>query len=289
MNNDHTPLYEIRNIPGDGPLPLIVHSAGWIDCGDAVVRVIETIRQQSEFEVIAEFDTNQLIDHRSHRPELTLTDGLNGDLKWPSIELVAGKSANGQRFMLLDGPEPDYNWRPFVNAVADLATRIGCTRIYSIGAYPAPVPHTRNIAVSHTASSPELLKNRKVSKGALTFPVGASLALADSLIQRGVEWLGYWSQVPYYTSNHQWPQSSLALLEALETDSGINFDLIALYNAAHDATSTLDTVVSEHDILPQILPQLEHRYDEMLELESTFDTGDNFEAALRQLLDEDNT
>lgn len=289
MDTDNTPLYEIIRTPPVEGLPLILHSIGWIDCGDTVGRVVETIRLQSELEVLARFDVNRLVDHRSRRPELTLTDGSSTDLQWPEIELLSGVTPDGQGFMLLDGPEPDYNWRPFIADLAALVEHFGCSRIYTIGAYPAPVPHTRDVEVSHTASSPELVADRKVSKGSLTFPVGASVAIAHSLAAEGFEWLGYWSQVPYYAASQSWPQASLSLLAALERDAGLTFNLEALSNAAKEAAFALDAVVAEHEFLPQILPQLEHRYDEMAELESTIESADDFEAALRQLLDEDNT
>lgn len=287
MEKSDTPLYEIIGPTGGGPMPLIVHSLGWVDCGDAIARIIETIRFQGQLETIARFDTNQLVDHRSHRPTLNLVDGLRGKLEWPSIELAIGTDRDNKPFMLLDGPEPDYNWRPYVDAVAHIANEVGISALYSIGAYPTPAAHTRPIVLTHSASSNEMLGNRHVTKGAITVPVGVSVAIADALAPFGIEWLGYWAQMPYYLSGNQWPQASVALLEALCADTGLIFDLAQLKASIPEARAALEAIVTDNGLLSQVIPQLEQRHDEMLAFEEGIDTGTDFETALEAFLNEE--
>ena len=82
---------------------------------------------------------------RARRPIMHLVNGLITNLAWPSIELLAGTDAHGHDLLLLVGAEPDFEWRAFSEAVLDLALEFGCRMVVGLGAYPAPVPHTRDV------------------------------------------------------------------------------------------------------------------------------------------------
>ena len=73
-----------------------------------------------------------------------LVDGVNTGLTWPSIELRAASDADGNDMLLLVGAEPDHRWRAFSRAAVDLAMEFGARMVVGLGAYPAPVPHTRH-------------------------------------------------------------------------------------------------------------------------------------------------
>ena len=105
---------------------------------------------------VATFDADDLLDHRARRPVMHLVDGVNTGLTWPAIELRARHRPRRQRRARCSlGAEPDHAWRAFTDAVVDLALDSDVRLVVGLGAYPAPVPHTRpDAAVGHRGAPP---------------------------------------------------------------------------------------------------------------------------------------
>ncbi len=130
-------LYQQVGPSVEGPMPLLVLTDGWLEASDTLARVRDAIVHQSDLTTIAEFDTDQLLDQRARRPMLTVVDGVTQNVEWPELELALGTDQDDKPFLLLHGPEPDFAWRPFGKAVANIAGAIGVTTTFSMGAYPA--------------------------------------------------------------------------------------------------------------------------------------------------------
>src|SRR4029453_11027347 len=92
---------------------------------------------------VASFDADPHLDHRARRPAMLLQDGVLASLTWPAIELRAASDAAGNDLLLLVGAEPDHQWRAFTRAIVELALELDTRMVVGLGAYPAPVPHTR--------------------------------------------------------------------------------------------------------------------------------------------------
>src|SRR5205823_13609122 len=95
----------------------------------------------------------------------------------PQIELRAGRDGEGHDILVLVGPEPDHSWRAFARAVGELAQQLGVRLFVAMGAFPAPVPHTRSSNLVATATSAELAAQVGVVKGSLDVPGGIVVAL----------------------------------------------------------------------------------------------------------------
>src|ERR671927_827434 len=136
-------LYELHAHGGLESPVLLLATESWTDAGlgaqAAIAQVLETIPT----EVLATFDSDSLIDFRSRRPIVRISDGVVDGLSWPEIQLLAGQDSAGRRLLVLVGPEPDMAWHAFVRAVVDLATELQVRLVAGLGAYAAPVPHTR--------------------------------------------------------------------------------------------------------------------------------------------------
>lgn len=283
-------LYESVGASVEGPMPLVVLTDGWIEASDTMARVRETIRRQADLEPIALFDTDQLLDQRARRPTMTIVDGIMDHVSWPRLELAVGTDRNDNPFMLLHGPEPDFRWRPFAKAVATVAAGVGITTMYTLGAYPAPMPHTRPVRISCTSTRAELLTGRQYTTGAIEVPIGVFAAVSEDLANSGTETIGLWSQVPYYVSTHAWPQASSELLDHLRQVSGLEFDLSALEVQIDEARQRIDEVIEATPELSDVVLSLELRYDELARLDDTHEseadlpTGDQLEEEVQQYL-----
>jgi len=278
-------LYQQVGPSVEGPMPLLILTDGWLEASETLTRARECIMLDADLTTIAQFDTDQLLDQRARRPMLTVVDGVTQCVQWPELELALGTDQNDQPFLLLHGPEPDFAWRQFGKAVANIVGSIGVTTTYSMGAYPAPMPHTRPIRISSTASSAEMLVNRDHTTGLIHVPVGVQVAVTEELERFGVPSHGLYAQVPYYLATQEWPQAALGLLDAFHELTGLSFDTSGLQAQVDEAVAAVDVLLEESPSMDEVVARLENRYDELQRLEDEpLPSGDQLEEELQQYL-----
>lgn len=282
-------LYQQVGPSVEGPMPLLILTEGWLEASDTLARVRDAIVHQSDLTTIARFDTDQLLDQRARRPTLTVVDGVTQGVEWPELELALGTDQDDNPFLLLHGPEPDFAWRQFGKAVANIVCGIGVTTAFSMGAYPAPTPHTRPMRISSTASDRSLLEGRRHTTGLITVPAGVHVAITDELRRFGVPSHGLYAQVPYYLSSHDWPQAALAMLETFCELAERRLSTDRLECRLSDAAAAVDALFEESPSLADVVTRLEQRYDELQKLEDEpLPTGDELEQELQQFLRDQN-
>jgi predicted ATP-grasp superfamily ATP-dependent carboligase len=257
-------LYEFHQDPGlDGPA-LLLSLEGWIDAGAGAATAAATILPATPVPV-ATFDSDTLLDHRARRPVLHIVDGVTTGLTWPAIELVAFADLEGRDVLFLSGPEPDHNWPTFAATVVALADELGVTEVYGLGAYPAPVPHTRPVQLASTASSAELARKVGFIRGTLDVPAGVAAAIEREAAETGLPALGLWAQVPHYAAAMPYPAASLRLLEGLFDVAGLRFDTADLDRQAKATSSRLDALIADSDEHRELVHQLELHVDQPAE------------------------
>ena len=262
---------------------LVCGLESWIDAGFAAARARSTLTEAAALEPVARFDADALVDHQARRPTMHLADGVNTRLTWPVIELSAGTDRQGTRFLFLSGAEPDHRWQRFSGEVVDLVRHAGVELVTALGAYPAPVPHTRPVKVVSTATTRELADRVGYMPGELDVPAGINAAIERACADAGVPAVGLWAQVPHYVANFPYPASAVALLEALERLTGLGTDRAALEGAAADARKRLDELVAANPEHTQMVRQLETVYDDQSS-NLTIPSGDELAAELERFL-----
>src|SRR5918997_1471694 len=85
----------------------------------------------------------------------------------PALEALRGRGA-----VLLSGPEPNFRWRSFCDAVAETARDLGAEMVVTMGALLADVPHSRPVSVSANSQDPVLVENLKLSASRYEGPTG---------------------------------------------------------------------------------------------------------------------
>lgn len=254
-------LFELVESPELEAPVLVVALEGWIDAGYGAATAFSTIRDATEMSTVARFDTDALLDHRARRPTMHLQDGVNTGLTWPFVELRTCVDLNGNDVLFLVGSEPDHAWRAFSKAVVDLALEFGVRLVSSLGAYPAPVPHTRDARVVSTATTADLANHIGFVPGRIDVPAGVSAAIERRCADVGVPAVGLWAQVPHYASAMPYPASAVALIEALDRCAGVRFAPGTLADDATRARTRLDELVAESPEHLDLVRQLEHQLD----------------------------
>ncbi|MDQ6928544.1 MAG: PAC2 family protein [Actinomycetota bacterium] len=254
-------LYVLRDQPPlDSPV-LVMAPEGWIDAGMGGAAALGSLLAASQTEVVASFDIDELLDHRARRPVAHIVDGVYESLSWPEIELRAGHDAEGHALLVLVGPEPDHRWKGFAQAVGQLAEIFDVRLLVGMGAFPAPVPHTRAAKLAATATSSELAKQVGVVSGSLDVPAGVLVAVERRFAELEIPAVGLWARVPHYAAPWPYPEASLLLLEGLTQVSGLTVDLTALRDAADSTRQRLDDLIANSAEHTAMVRQLEARAD----------------------------
>jgi hypothetical protein len=275
--------YEQRaHRPLDRPV-LVVALEGWIDAGMAASGAASTLLNDLDTETVAVFDADELLDHRARRPVLHLVAGVSEEMTWPSIEVLAAQDLDGRDLLVLAGPEPDHSWRAFGHAVVGLAADLGCEMVVGLGAYPATVPHTRPIRLSITAGTEELAGRWPYLRGSLDVPAGAQAVVERFAADRGMDSLTLWAQIPHYASGGAYPAGSVALLENLETVSGLRLPRGELVEEAVETDERLDAAIARNDEHTAMLRALEADADDAPS-EGEIPSGDELAAELERFL-----
>jgi predicted ATP-grasp superfamily ATP-dependent carboligase len=278
------PLYEIARWPDATDPVLVIALDGWIDAGIGAASAMSHLIQEMDTTLVATFDTEALVDYRSRRPIMHLVEGVNTGLTWPSIELRHGVDAEGNDVLLLAGAEPDARWKAFTSDVVDLAGQLGAGLVVGLGAYPAPVPHTRATRLSTSATSPELAARVGQLAGTLDVPAGVQAAIERRCAEEGLPNVGLWAQVPHYAAAMPFPGAGLALLDGLERLARVRVDLEALRDADRLLRARLDALVTDNSEHVAMVRQLEEHYDESAEMLGPVPTGDELAAEVERFL-----
>jgi proteasome assembly chaperone (PAC2) family protein len=277
-------LYELLERPDlDSPV-LVLGLDGWIDAGLGGAQALAAILEQTDMQTVATFDTDILLDHRARRPTMHLVDGVNTGLTWPVIELRAAADRAGEEALFLVGAEPDHNWRAFSSVVVDLALEFNTRLVVGLGAYPAPVPHTRPARVVSTATSRQLAEMVGFVHGHIDVPSGVHAAIERRCAEMGIPAVGLWAQVPHYAATMPYPAASAALLEVLDRTVGLAFDSSKLAAEGEQAERRLNELVANSEEHTEMVRQLEQHVD-ALEVEGQMlATGDELAAELERFL-----
>ena len=289
MNDEGSPqgrrLFELVERPDLESPALVVALEGWIDAGFGAATALTTITAQSEFETVAVFDADRLLDHRSRRPTLHLADGVNAGLSWPAIELRATADRLGTEALFLVGAEPDHEWRAFSAAVVDLALEFGTRLVVGLGAYPAAVPHTRPTRVVCTATTRELAEQVGYLPGRIDVPAGAQAAIERACDEVGLPAVGLWAQVPHYAAAMPYPAAAEALLATLARVADLSFDTGELAAAAAETRERIDALIAANPEHVAMVRQLEEHLESLEAAErGDLPSGEELAAELERFL-----
>lgn len=282
------PLYE-RHPSRALEHPVLVTSLeGWIDAGLGAATATLTLLGGRQSDVVATFDSDELIDHRARRPVVRIADGINTGLSWPEINLRSTRDDAGNDLLFLVGPEPDIRWHAFVSSVVELAVELDVRLAAGLGAFPAAAPHTRPVRLAATATSMELAAQVGVIQGNLDVPAGVQAALEPALAEAGIPAVGLWARVPHYVSAMPYPAASAALVEGLASVADLQLDASGLRAAADETLSRVDTLIAQSSDHTEMVRQLESSIDAAegnpLDLGGEIPSGDQIAAELERYL-----
>lgn len=248
------------------PVSTLVHAfSGFVDAGAGVRQAAAQIKDSCDTHLVASFDIDELVDYRARRPRMTFSSDHFSSVDTPAITVSRVFDDNGRAFLLLDGPEPDYQWNRFLAAVDIVIDTFEVTHAVGLSAIPWPAPHTRPLGVTVHGNDPELIAGRSAVLGDIEVPGHMGALLEYHLGQRGLSSVGVTAQVPHYLVQFDYPRCAMVLLEGLADATGLSLSAVALEESAHKAEGEVAEQLSGNEEFAAVVSALEAQYDQMSE------------------------
>jgi proteasome assembly chaperone (PAC2) family protein len=283
-----TELAKVHQWPAVERPVLVVCMEGWIDAGLAAGNALSHLIGSMPNELVATFDSDELIDFRARRPTLRIVNGVDKELRWAEIRLHLATNRTGRSVLILAGPEPDMRWHQFIQEVISLSSRLGIEMVIGLGAFPAPVPHTRPVRLVGTSPDADLAAKVGYLPASIDVPSGVQGALEMAFGEAGIPAVGLWARVPHYVSAMPYPAASASLLDGLANMTGIEVDTSVLHSAASATNNQIEQLIAGSDEHAALVRQLEAQNDsEPVQTQADFGdlpSGDELAAELERFL-----
>lgn len=242
--------------------PVLLHGfSGFLDAGSAGALAVSHVLATLPHRELATFDADELIDYRARRPRLTFDGDHYAAVESAELVLHEVHDGAGTRFLLLTGPEPDFQWTRFVAAVRGLVERLGVRLTVGMSAIPWAAPHTRPIEITPHATDPSLVTAGPAWVGRIEVPGHVAGLLELRLGQTGHPAMGFAVHVPHYLAQIDYPRAAVTLLEAVSHATGLVLPTEALRLAADTTEGQIATQFAESSEYSAAVRALEEQYD----------------------------
>lgn len=269
---------------------LIAAFQGWNDAAEAASLAANNLGEAWEARRFASFEGEEFFDYQTIRPQIKLVEGVTRTIEWPQNELWATDASvealGGRGAILLSGPEPNFRWRAFSEAVVQLARELDVRLVITLGALLADVPHSRPISVAANAQDPALIEDLGLSASRYEGPTGITGVLHRYCAGQGLPSVSFWASVPHYLPSVPSAPAALALLEGLSKLLGISFDTAHLERASESYLQQVSAAVAQDSNLTSYVNMLEERYDTQSGDPGNLPTGDELARELESFLRE---
>jgi proteasome assembly chaperone (PAC2) family protein len=262
---DPRELFELEpGLPDLGRPVLIQALDGFVDAGGGRRLAREHLMQSGEATLVARFDVDQLLDYRARRPPMVFIEDHWDSYLTPQLVIHALHDATGTPYLVLSGPEPDYQWERFVTAVRLAVDELGVRLSIGLNSIPMGVPHTRPVGVIAHATRPELVAGFESWVHAVQVPGAAGHLVEFRLGEAGHDAAGFAVHVPHYLAATDYPAAAEALLQSVSRISGLVLPTDALAAAAVETQSLVDEQVAQSEDVLAVVRALEEQYDEFV-------------------------
>ena len=263
---DPEDLFTLAHEPADLGSPVLIQSVdGFIDAGGGRRLAREQLLAASAVdEVVVRFDVDQLIDYRSRRPTMTFDTDHWSAYDDPSLVVRMLEDSAGTPYLLLDGPEPDYQWERFAAAVRLVVERLHVRLTIGLNAIPMAVPHTRPTGLTAHGTRADLLVDHTPWLRTIQVPGAVGNLLEFRLGQSGHDAVGFAVHVPHYVAQLDYPAAAVALLDATSRITGLALPTADLIEAARQTGADIDAQVASSTEVAEIVRAVEEQYDAFL-------------------------
>ncbi|MDZ5143906.1 PAC2 family protein [Microbacterium testaceum] len=258
---------------------------GWNDAGEAASAAAAMLRADVEYEVVHTVDPELYFDYQYTRPQVGLDAEGRRTLSWPEATLLRPVERSDEaEIWLLVGVEPARAWQAFAAEFIDVALREDVSGFLALGSMMSDVPHTRPISVFAGSDNEAVRQSLGLERSLYEGPVGILSAIGHVSETVGIPTASLWASVPHYVAGHTpSPKATLALLEKLESVTGIAVPRGDLENESRLWEASIDAAAADDDEMSEYIRQLEQTRDTWDSPEASGDAiAQEFERYLRR-------
>jgi proteasome assembly chaperone (PAC2) family protein len=262
---------------------MLVALRGLFDIGGVATSALDWMLKERDCTVVADIDPDPFFDFTQERPEVYFDEDGERQVRWPENEFMVIRYPEGARDMVVvNGVEPHVSWNVFTQCVVNVARRLGCNLVVSLGAAAEQVPHTRVPFVVGSTTNTELAARLGLSRPQYQGPTGVAGVLLDALDRASIPSVSLRVGVPHYLMHAQHPKSAAALLQHLQHVLGIPTDHTNLQNEIGRWQELHDAAVEGDPQASAYVHMLERRHDQLVE--QNMPNGDDLAAELEEFL-----
>jgi hypothetical protein len=279
---------------------MLVALGGFMDAGHTQRLLTDHLLASGESTVVASFDVDQLVDYRSRRPTMVFDHNRWTSYDDPCLALHRLVDRDGTPYLLLTGPEPDFQWERVAEAVRQLVVLLGVNLVVTAHGIPMAVPHTRPIGMTAHATDPRLIPAQDNPFGRVEVPGSLASLIELRLGESGHDAIGFAVHVPHYLAQAEFADGAVTALNAVTAATGLNLPIDDLVAQAGLNRAEITREVEGSEEVAQVIAALERQYDtfvegrqkpnllatDVSELPSADEIGAEFEQFLRDVTDD---
>jgi hypothetical protein len=212
-------------------------------------------------------------------------------IRWPENEFDVVRGGGERDLVVLVGVEPHLAWRTYAGCITEVARRLGCEAVVTVGSAAEAIPHTRTPQVTGSTTDPDLARRLGIGQPTYQGMTGVVGVIQTDLADAHIPSISLRVGIPHYLMNAEHPLAVGALqthlAHVLNVEPPVHDDEFAeeirRWRGLHDE-------VAEGDVqLQMYVKMLEQEFDRRAEaaIPSADDLGAQFEEFLRNQRDED--
>jgi hypothetical protein len=253
---------DVPELEGRKDGPVLIHSLdGFLDAGNAADLAARHLQSTSPGRVVASFSIDDFYDYRARRPPMSFVEHHYEAYEAPRLVVRLLEDRAGTPYLLLHGPEPDMHWEAFALAVRTVVEHFGVRLTVAMGAVPMAVPHTRPVMLTNHATTPDLLVQRNVWRAQIRVPASAQALLEFRLGEWGHPAAGFVAHIPHYVAQFDYPLAAVALLEAVQKSTHLDWSLDSLRAAGESKMLDIAAQIEDSAEVRDVVAGLEQQYD----------------------------
>lgn len=257
---------------------LVAAFSGWNDAADAATGAVRYLSEQVSAEAFATIDPEEFYVFTETRPQTHLNEDGTRETTWPLNQFSAQPLLPNlnRSLVTLVGVEPNLRWRGFGDAFVEICRRCNVTEVVLVGALVAPVPHTRPVPITGSASNPDRLERvKKIGATGSRYegPTGIVGVLSQRCQEENIQLTSFWGAAPsYLTASPNWKVTS-GLLDALNHVLSLELDLSSLHAMSRRFENQVSQAVARDEQVAAFVQALEEQFG--MDEELGEETGSN--------------
>ncbi|HYU20203.1 MAG TPA: PAC2 family protein [Chloroflexota bacterium] len=249
-----------HDLPSLRAATLVAAFAGWPDAAEVASGSARYLARKLRAKRFAEIDPEEFYVFTETRPNTVILAPGQRALEWPSNEFFAWRDPGGARdLVILQGREPNLNWRGYIDIVLELAERCEVSQVVTLGGTYDAVPHRGPVQLSGHATTPELRRlfdRLGISQSSYEGPSSVQSALLEACQRRGLAAASLWGHAPHYVRAVPNLKVSHAVLKTLRAWLELEVDLAELHEAGRQLEARVDDAIAENPELQEYVREL---------------------------------